>query len=143
MDDFVGTPEESQGESADVDGVAGRDDGDVVSLCGAGDPGGGEDRRAGCRAQESVEVVGRPVVRVLMGDHDPDQIGEVVQGRRERPGVDQKGLLVRIETEAACSNLVTRMEESTPSARPRQTYSASDSVRHARDSGEGGVDLAQ
>lgn len=50
-------------------------------------------------------MIGRPVVRMLMGDHDSHQIGEVVQGCRERSGIDQKGLLVRIETEGGMFEL--------------------------------------
>ncbi len=68
-------------------------DGEVEVGCGRGDSRGPEELHVGAVLEDAVQVLGGPVVAVLVGHDDGHHVGALGERHREGSGVDDKLLL--------------------------------------------------
>ena len=116
VDHGVRAAEELEPERVEVDGVARVHRDHVVARGGLDDTLGAVDRHARERLAEPVEVIGRPVVGVLVGDDDADDARRGrSRGAVNDPGSMTSVLPASVRVRVACSNLVTRMPRVNPS----------------------------
>ena len=91
--------EELQGEPAGGDLVAVVDDRDRIGGCGDGHTLRSEDLRVGVHLEDAVELLGSPVVGVLVGDDDGHDVTEIGERHRECTGVDDQRFVGFFEDE--------------------------------------------
>ncbi|GAA2015755.1 hypothetical protein GCM10009778_23390 [Microbacterium terricola] len=131
MDLVVGAAEEAQRERTHLDRVTGVHDRDVEAGRRLRHALRSEDRDAGVLAEDPIEVIGRPVVRMLMGERDRDDVAQIEEGVGERTGVDDEGLALVADGEGGV--LVLRDSHAPSQARR---------CRVGKRTGRGGLDFA-
>ena len=109
-------PKKRSVKGSDRDGVARIHDGDVVAGRGLRDTLGSEDRSIRRVLEKAVEVVGRPVVGVLMGQDDRDDVAEIDQGVGEGSRIDDQRLSRLVDGERG---VVVLGDSHASSQRPR------------------------
>ncbi len=85
-------PKNSSLNVSDLDGLARRDDLDLEVVGGIRHALRGEDAGVGALLEDAAHLIGRPVVGVLVRDHDRDDVGEV-RGSEEHARVDDDALV--------------------------------------------------
>ena len=80
----------------------------VVPGCRLDDALRAVDRNTG-KPLRTVEVIGRPVVGVLVGEDDADDLAEVDEGSGVGPRIDDQGLARLVQSEGGMLEFVTRM----------------------------------
>jgi hypothetical protein len=92
--------DEPERELADRELVAVFHDRDGVGGGGEGDALGAEDLRVRVHHEDAIELLRGPVIGVLVRDDDAHDVAEVGQRHRERPGIDDEGVVRHVENES-------------------------------------------
>ena len=99
VDHAVPPAVEGEGEGTGGHGVAGGDgDGTELRRRRRG-TGGGVDRHIARIVAEPAQMLRRPVVGVLVREHDGDETVQILEGQRERPRIDDQLVPLGLEAE--------------------------------------------